>query len=320
MSSNATPVGEGLLNIHKPRGLTSFDVVGRVRQQTRIARVGHAGTLDPQASGVLLVGLGKGTKLTQFLHELPKSYRATLRLGVRTDTHDAAGTVIAVRAVRPLAWEDVSAILASFQGSIEQLPPMYSALKWRGQRLYALARRGIEVERQPRRVQIFRLALLTLTPEAMTLEVDCSSGTYIRVLADDIGVRLGCGAHLAELVRTAIGPFTLEHALTLEALEEAVRQGVWHTHLIPLPAGVAAFPAIVVTATAARAIARGTPPPLGEVCRVEGSFGVGGTVAVRGPEGRLLAMGTALFHAAELGQVPNTTPAMRLRRVLIDQY
>ncbi len=310
--------GEGLLNLNKPRGLTSYDVVARVRKLTHIARVGHSGTLDPQASGVLLIGLGKGTKLTQFLHELPKTYRATLRLGVRTDTHDAAGKVLAVRAVGPLAWDDVSATLTHFQGSIEQLPPMYSALKWRGQRLYTLARQGIEVERQPRRVQIFRLALLTLTPETLTLEVECSSGTYIRVLADDIGERLGYGAHLTELMRTAVGPFILDQALALEALQEAVRQGAWQAHLIPLAEGVAAFPAIVVTSTAAQALTRGIPPALEEVCYVEGSFAVGGTVTVRGPDGRLLAVGAAMFRAAELGRVPHAIPAVQLRRVLID--
>jgi len=318
MPSKDTAGRDGLLNIDKPCGLTSYEVVARVRRLTRIARVGHAGTLDPQASGVLLIGLGKGTKLTQFLHELPKTYRATLRLGIRTDTHDAAGTVIAVRTVGPLAREGVCAILADFQGSIEQRPPMYSALKWQGQRLYTLARQGIEVERQPRRVQIFRLALLTLTPDTLTLEVECSSGTYIRVLGDDIGERLGCGAHLAELVRTAVGPFTLQQTLTLDALQEAVRQGVWQTHVIPLPEGVAAFPAIVVTSAAARALARGIPPPVGEVCRAEGSFEVGGTVTVRDPEGQLLAVGAAMVHAAELGQVAHATPAIRLRRVLID--
>ena len=198
----------GLLNIDKPRDCTSHDVVAHIRRWTRVPRVGHAGTLDPQATGVLLIGLGTGTKLTQFLHECPKTYRATLQLGVRTDTYDAAGKVVGVCPVREMSQGEVEAVLAGFRGAIEQIPPMFSALKQQGRRLYTLARQGIDVERQPRRVQIFRLALLELSAATLSLEVECSSGTYIRVLADDIGTRLGCGAHLSALVRTATGPFT----------------------------------------------------------------------------------------------------------------
>ena len=208
----------GLLIIDKPSGCTSHDVVARIRRWTRVPRVGHAGTLDPQATGVLLIGLGTGTKLTQFLHECPKTYRATLQLGVRTDTCDAAGKVVEVRPVHAMSQGQVEAVLGSFRGTIEQIPPMFSALKQQGQRLYTLARQGIDVDRQPRRVQIYRLVVLEFTGATLRLEVECSSGTYIRVLADDIGLRLGCGAHLSALVRTATGPFSLAQAHTLPAI------------------------------------------------------------------------------------------------------
>ncbi|MBI3325420.1 MAG: tRNA pseudouridine(55) synthase TruB [Nitrospinae bacterium] len=303
--------------INKPCGLTSHDVVARVRRLTRSTRVGHAGTLDPQAAGVLLICLGKGTKITQFLHELPKTYRATLTLGVRTDTRDATGKVVAVRPVGALDPGFVGAVLATFHGSIEQIPPMYSALKRQGQRLYTLARQGIEVERQPRRVRIHRIVLQTLTPETLTLEVECSSGTYIRVLADDIGEQLGCGAHLAELTRTAVGSFTWSAALTLEALQEAVRLGVWQSHLISLGRGLAGFPAIVITPAAAQALAHGIPPATGEVSQVEGALAVGETVAVRGPDGALLAVGAARIGVTEMHEVPPGTAAIQLRRVLV---
>ena len=171
-----------MLNIDKPSDWTSHDVVAHIRRLTRVPRVGHAGTLDPQATGVLLIGLGTGTKLTQFLHECPKTYRATLQLGVRTDTCDAAGKVVEVCPVREMSRGEVEAVLAGFRGAIEQIPPMFSALKQQGRRLYTLARQGIDVDRQPRRVQIFRLALLELTAATLSLEVECSSGTYIRVL------------------------------------------------------------------------------------------------------------------------------------------
>jgi tRNA pseudouridine55 synthase len=323
-SANCTPnnvcaADDGLLNLDKPAGLTSHDVVARVRRWTRLSRVGHAGTLDPPATGVLLVGLGKGTKLVQFLQEYPKTYRATLQLGVRTDTRDATGRIVEVNIVGSVTAEDVAAVLAGFQGVIEQLPPMYSALKRQGQRLYALARQGIEVERQPRRVQISRLTLLAFSGATATVEVECSGGTYIRVLADDIGARLGCGAHLSALTRTAVGPFTRDRAVTLEAFDEAVRQGRWRTHVLPLAQAMVGFPAIVVTPGAAHALTQGIPPTAAQVWQLKGTFELGETVAIGAADGTLLAVGAANVRTAELTQVPATHPVVRLRRVVRDQ-
>jgi tRNA pseudouridine55 synthase len=310
---------EGVLTIDKPPDLTSHDVVAQVRRLTRVSRVGHAGTLDPQATGVLLVGLGQGTKLSQFLHECPKTYRATVKLGVRTDSYDAAGQVLAVRPVGELSPAQLEAVLADFRGAIEQIPPMYSALKQHGQRLYTLARQGLDVDRQPRRVHIFRLRLLAHPADTLQLEVVCSSGTYIRVLADDIGTRLGCGAHLMALVRTAIGPFTLEQALSLPALAEAVRQGTWQHQVMSLAAAVAAFPALVVTAAAARGLTNGVPPTRQGIARHVGRFDVGETVALLGPDAALLAMGAATCGAAELEEVPPSAPVVTLRRVFSEE-
>jgi tRNA pseudouridine55 synthase len=310
-------LAEGLLNIDKPAELTSHDVVARIRRVTRVSRVGHAGTLDPQATGVLLVGLGRGTKLTQFLHECRKTYRAALRLGIRTDSYDAAGKVIEVRPVNELGREQVEVVLGRFRGTIEQVPPMFSALKHQGQRLYTLARQGRDVERQPRRVQIFRLDLLDLTGGTLRVEVECSSGTYIRVLADEIGAQLGCGAHLSELVRTAIGPFTLEGALTLPALEEGVRQGNWHQHLHALSAVVKGFPTIVVTDPAAKALANGMAPTRQGICQLIGTFVRGETVAILDQHGTLLAMAAPLFDSGGLETVSAGTPVLSLRRVLM---
>jgi tRNA pseudouridine55 synthase len=310
--------GDGLLNVDKPRGLTSHDVVVRVRRLTGLKRVGHAGTLDPQATGVLLIGLGRGTKLTQFLHAYPKSYRATLTLGVRTDSHDATGAVVDVRPVRGLDAEEVASVLAGCQGVIEQIPPMYSALKRQGQRLYSLARQGIEVERQPRRVQILRLSLLDLSAEHMRIEVECSSGTYIRVLADDIGARLGCGAHLAALVRLAIGPYTLAEALTLPALEEAVRQGNWHRQVIGLSTALAAFPTLIVTSAATQSLMHGIPPTRRAIARVVGTFEVDEIVAIVSADGIPLAMASPTVRSAEIDQVPFDAPLVKFRRVFSD--
>jgi len=314
---NRSPI-EGLLNVDKPSGPTSHDVVARIRRLSRVSRVGHAGTLDPQATGVLLVGLGRGTKLTQFLHECPKTYRAALTLGIRTDSYDAAGKVVEVREVDHIGRETVEAVLGRFRGTIEQIPPMFSAVKRHGQRLYTLARQGMDVQREPRRVQIFRLILLELTAKTLRVEVECSSGTYIRVLADDIGTQLGCGAHLSALARTAIGPFQLEGALTLPALEDAVRQGTWHQHLLALSTVVRGFPTIIVTTAAARALAHGMAPTRQGICGLTGAFVAGETVAILDQNGALLAMGSPTFSATTLDTVPDGTPALSLRRVLID--
>ena len=313
---NRSPI-EGLLNIDKPPGLTSHDVVARIRRLTRVPRVGHAGTLDPRATGVLLIGLGHGTKLTQFLHERPKTYRAVLRLGIRTDSYDAAGKVVEVRPFNEPGQDRVEAVLERFRGEIEQVPPMFSALKRQGQRLYTLARQGMDVERQPRRVQIFRLALLDLSAGTLCLEVECSSGTYIRALADDIGTQLGCGAHLSELVRTAVGPFTLEGALTLPALEEAVRQGSWHQHVHALSAAVKGFPSVVITCAVASALANGMAPARQGVSELIGTFAAGETVAILDQDGALLGMASALFSSTALDTVPSGAPVLNLRRVLI---
>jgi tRNA pseudouridine55 synthase len=193
---------------------------------------------------------------------------------------------------------------------------MYSARKWQGQRLYTLARQGIDVERQPRRVHILRLILLELTAETMQVEVECSSGTYVRVLADDIGARLGVGAHLRGLVRSAIGPFRLQAALSLPVLQEAVRQGHWQRHVMSLAAAVVAFPAVVVTAAAARALAHGMAPTRQGLARLVGTFAVGETVAILGVDDALLAMGSATCGAAELEAMTPSAPIVRLRRVL----
>lgn len=309
---------EGLLNIDKPINLTSHDVVDRIRRQTRVPRVGHAGTLDPQASGVLLIGLGRGTKLVPFLHECHKIYRATLRLGVRTDSHDAAGKVIETRAVGEIQPEQVEAVFENFRGTIEQIPPMFSALKRQGQRLYTLARQGIEVERQPRHVQILRLTLLDLNAERLSLEVECSSGTYIRVLADDIGVRLGCGAHLAALVRTAIGPYTLAQALTLTDLEDVVRRGDWQRQVISLSQAGATFPSLVVTPAAAHSIGHGMTPTRQGIVRLRGTFEAEETVAILSPDGVLLAMASATLGSAEFDRLAPNAPSVQLRRVFHD--
>ncbi len=211
---------DGFLAIDKPPGMTSHDVVARVRRSLGTSRVGHAGTLDPDATGVLLVGVGRATRLMRYMTALPKSYVGELVLGVATSTLDAAGEVTATYDMSGVGLDDVRAAAAGFEGDILQIPPMVSAIKVGGRRLHELAREGVEIDREPRPVTVHRLEVEpTEDPLVFELSVDCSSGTYIRSLAADIGQALGGGAHLRALRRTAIGSFRVEAACPLDALE-----------------------------------------------------------------------------------------------------
>jgi tRNA pseudouridine55 synthase len=205
--------------VDKPSGLTSHDVVARLRRALRIRRVGHAGTLDPSATGVLIVLVGKATRLAQFFMDCRKRYRGTIVLGASTDTQDAQGKVLKVRPVGDVTEERIREVFRGFEGEIEQVPPMVSALKHQGTPLYVLARRGETVERAARRVTIGALRLLAMEVPELEFEVECSRGTYVRTLANDIGEELSTGAHLNVLARTAVGPFELKDAVRLQEIE-----------------------------------------------------------------------------------------------------
>lgn len=236
----------GVLVLDKPHGWTSHDVVAKVRRLTQVKRVGHTGTLDPLATGVLVVCLGQATRVVEYMIGHAKQYTATVCLGIETDTYDAGGQVVARRPV------DVteSALRESLQalvGDIRQAPPMFSAIKRAGAKLVDLARKGITVEREPRPVTIYSLDVLAFDSPHVTIDVHCSAGTYIRSLAHDLGRQLGCGAHLSALRRTAVGDFTLAQAASLEAFEAAVEDGSWSILLRPLDTALSGFPAITLS-------------------------------------------------------------------------
>jgi tRNA pseudouridine55 synthase len=216
-------VTDGFAIVDKPPGMTSHDVVGRARKLLHERRIGHAGTLDPDATGVLLLGIGRATRLLQFLSGRDKTYEAEIVLGVETDTLDAAGVVVATHDMANTTSDAVVAAASRFVGDIEQVPPMVSAIKIGGRRLHELAREGIEVERPPRRVHVSRFDIEPLEtgaggPAVYRAEIDCSSGTYVRSLAADLGRALGGGAHLRALRRTRVGPFTIDEACPLDEL------------------------------------------------------------------------------------------------------
>jgi tRNA pseudouridine55 synthase len=241
----------GLVVVDKPSGWTSHDVVARCRKVFGQKRVGHAGTLDPDATGVLLVGLGRVTRLLRFLTELPKTYVGEVVLGVETSTLDASGDVRATYDMAAVTDEEIRAACARFTGTIEQVPPMVSAVKIGGKRLHELARQGVEVDRPPRPVTIYRLVCGPAAGGVFAMEVDCSAGTYVRALAADLGRALGGGAHLRNLRRTAIGPFRDTDAVPLDQLDPDC--------VLPPVAVFRGGPFLRVTGDQAAAVGRGRP-------------------------------------------------------------
>ena len=248
---------DGILNINKPAGRTSFSVVAEIKRLVKERHAGHAGTLDPDASGVLPICLGKATRIVEFLMETHKVYRAVIEMGTATDSYDGAGKVVRRQDYSCVTRDMLVFALNSFRGAIRQTPPMFSALKHRGQPLYNLAREGISVERPSRPVMIYRLELLDFQLPLVTLEIECSRGTYIRSIANDLGEILGCGAYLKNLVRTGYGPFKLENAITPDTLGEAVKKGDWTKHLLPIDTALTHLPSLVLDAPGEEAIKKG---------------------------------------------------------------
>ena len=253
----------GFLVVDKPAGITSHDVVARVRRAAdRRVRVGHAGTLDPIATGVLVLALGAATRLVEWATGQDKRYRAELTFGVETDSYDADGRIVAERPVA-ISPAELARALDAFRGEIEQRPPAFSAVQVGGRRLYALARRGAAVEAPRRRVTIRELALLDWRPPRATIELLCSKGTYVRSLGHDLGQALGCGAHLSALRRLASGAFTLADAVELEAAVEAIAAGRGEQILRRLELAVADLPVVAPGLEGVAALRRGQPwtPP-----------------------------------------------------------
>lgn len=229
----------GVINVYKERGFTSFDVVAKLRGILKQKKIGHTGTLDPEAEGVLVVCLGKATKLCDILTDKDKSYEATLLLGKTTDTEDSTGKVLSESEVN-VSEEQIREVMMSYVGEYDQIPPMYSAIKVNGRKLYELAREGIEIERQPRKVVIHKIRILSIQLPRVTFQVSCSKGTYIRSLCRDIGSRLGCGGIMDSLVRNSVNAtetgmvFTKEESLTLGVIEDLVKRNQLEQYILSI--------------------------------------------------------------------------------------
>ena len=248
----------GIIILNKPVGVSSHRCVGMVRKALNMKKVGHTGTLDPEASGVLPILAGPATRASDFLTMEDKRYRATILLGTKTDTLDMAGEVIEEKPVN-VTEEEIRTTIAKFVGNIQQVPPMYSAIQVNGQRLYNLARQGIEVERKARDITIFSIDIEKINLPYVKIAVHCSKGTYIRTLASDIGDKLGCGGCISELERTASGPFTLESALTPEELATLAEKGEAEKALLPLDSFFKNYEAIYLDKKRADRVKNGVP-------------------------------------------------------------
>lgn len=298
----------GAIIIDKPPGLTSHDVVAQVRRTLHERRVGHTGTLDPFATGVLVILVGRATRLAQFLSGLEKEYEAVIRLGYATDTGDVTGKPIEETAASRTAWnkEEIEAALRSFRGEIEQVPPMYSAKKQGGKKLYELARQGIEVERKPVQVCIHAFEAVGVDEMVkdnldgtydLKVRVECSAGTYVRTLAEDFGKRLQVGAHLAELRRTRVGDFGIQQAQTLEQLKVSLAEEALGRILIPPDQTLSRLPYVDLSADDLARVRNGMSVRVSET-----SWSEGERVRIRDAHGSLIAVGrfdqaAGLLHA-----------------------
>ena len=295
---------DGVLLIDKPAGVTSHDVVDDIRRILHVRRVGHTGTLDPFATGVLVMLIGRATRLAQFLSGVEKEYEAVIRLGYATDTGDVTGKPIRTNdenlkpGESPIGkWsrEQIETALESLRGEIDQVPPMYSAKKQEGRKLYEMARRGEEVERKPVRVCIHKFETLRPTGEFLKDNLDgtfdfevrvaCSSGTYVRTLAEDFGKQLRVGAHLAELRRTRVGDFQIQHAQTLEQVKVSVAEEALGKIVLPTDAALSRFPAIDLTASDVRRVQNGMAVNVSEAKWTNGE-----QVRMRDEQGNLIAV------------------------------
>jgi tRNA pseudouridine55 synthase len=264
MDTDTKNVVSGVLVVDKPIGLTSHDVVQIIRRGTGIRRAGHTGTLDPRASGVLVILIGPAVRLSEYVSASDKRYQATIRLGTSTDTYDSEGTVTSTAStasIEDITEEQFNEILQTFVGEIEQVPPPYSAVKVKGRKAYDMAREGEEVDLAPRMINVYSLDILEWAPPEAVIDVYCSSGTYVRSLANDMGKALGTGAYLVGLRRTKSGRFTLRDAVPLRRLQEAFDAGNWYRNLIPAAEALADWPMVELDADQVELVRHGHRVP-----------------------------------------------------------
>ena len=323
-TDSVSTVSDGVLNVNKAIGWTSHDVVAKLRGLLGLRRIGHAGTLDPAATGVLPVLLGKGTRIAEYLLKWDKAYRAVLRPGETTDTQDATGTILSRRSTTDLSPASVREVVSRFQGKLRQLPPMYSAVKVQGVPLYKSARAGRTVERGPREVTVHENTVLDIAGRDVTIRVVCSKGTYVRTLCADIGEALGVGGHLLSLERTRVGPLSIQSARTVTDIQSDLELGVLGEALLSLDHALDFMPALVVDETASARVVHGVPVPITAVCWDSGApalLGLAGqTVRLKAGDGQLLALATVPETCStQRAEDRSSAAVLPIAKVLVDR-
>ncbi len=282
---------DAVISINKHRDITSQDTVTRVKRILKVKKAGHTGTLDPMATGLMLVCVNRATRLASYLSDLDKEYRAVMKLGETTDTQDAYGRVIEMYDRLEVGRTLIEDTLKSFQGRILQQPPMFSALKHKGKPLYKYARKGIEIERRHREVNIYSIDLLNIDLPLVTFRVLCSKGTYIRTLCNDAGRKLGTGAHLFELQRTAIGQFNINNSLTLEEIETAGRNLTTDKGVYTMDAALSRLPELKIKESQVRGVTHGNPVRPDNIREFPDDLKTASGIRIKSPDGALLAIG-----------------------------
>jgi tRNA pseudouridine55 synthase len=302
----------GILNVDKPKGLTSHDVVDLVRMAARQRKVGHSGTLDPIATGVLPMCLGNATKLSEFLIAEEKEYRMVCRLGIETDTQDITGETVSESPWQEISLDQIEDSLPLFRGNIQQIPPMVSAKRHQGKRLYDLARQGIEVAREPIDVVIEELELLRFEPPDIHIRVRCSKGTYVRTLCHDLGRRLGCGAAMAALVRTRCGSLLVEDSVDAAELKDpdSVRK-----HLISADDALLKYPAVTIRDVEVGLWMTGRSIRGGAILATTGDYEKDTVIRVKSRDGRLVGLAKAMFTSMQIGRLGGDLEVLRPVRV-----
>lgn len=309
-------VKDQVLNVNKPVGWTSHDVVARLRRQLGFRKIGHAGTLDPAATGVLPILVGRGTRVAEYLMDWDKEYLAVLRLGQATDTQDATGTVVEQCSTDTLTEEQIRLTIAQFRGPLQQIPPMYSAVKVGGQPLYKAARAGQTIERRARQVTVSRIDVQDVRSPDVSLRIECSKGTYVRTLCADIGERLGVGGHLLSLQRIRVGPLHIQQSMDVEEVDAQFLQSHASDVSLSLDEALADLPALVVDSEVVERILHGASvPPSRMDLESKGAaeeLGTGQTVRLKDSSGRLLGLG-------RLGQtLDGNNSTVAVVKVLVD--
>ncbi|MEW6715271.1 MAG: tRNA pseudouridine(55) synthase TruB [Nitrospirota bacterium] len=281
-----------IISLNKPKDITSQDAVTRVKKILKVKKAGHTGTLDPMATGLLLICINKATRLASYFLNLDKEYRAVMKLGEATDTQDAYGKVISKTDFVEIDKAVIEETLKSFKGNILQQPPMFSALKHEGEPLYKLARKGIEIERQSREVNIYDIELLNINMPYVTFSASCSKGTYIRTLCDDIGKKLGVGAHLSELERTKIGTFRIEESLSIEELKSLNITELDNKGIYEMDEALSWMPELVINEEMIKAVTHGNPINVTEELVFSAAMKTAPGIRIKSPDGSFLAIGS----------------------------